>query len=206
MANARLLPDHLFKSLRLTKPENYNIYLVGSRLWGTNNQQSDWDLLMIGDVPANLSSGVHKCQYDIKLLSRQTFVERIKEGSIIEVVCALLRREDMLQHAFDVERTSIRLDAIRNWVSSREEKDFEKAEKFWQKGNRQAGWKILRHILHARSLVNYLAIVLQEQEVTLTIDDIQGVVRPATLLCDKAWMQLEWVDARAATIDAFNAL
>ena len=206
MANARLLPDHLFKSLRLTKPENYNIYLVGSRLWGTQGEQSDWDLLMIGDVPANLSSGVHKCQYDIKLLNRPAFIERVKEGSIVEVVCTLLRKEDMLQHAFDIERASISIDAIRNWLNVREEKDFEKAHKFWQKGNRQAGWKILRHILHARSLFNHLVIVLQNQEVTLTIDDIQGLVRPATLLCDKAWMQLEWLDARAATIDALNAL
>lgn len=206
MADNRLLPQHVFKSLHISNHEKYNIYLLGSRLWGTNTHDSDWDLLIIGDIPSKLPSTMHKSQYDIKLLDRETFQQRIEEGSLIEVICALLRQEDMLQYAFGLGKISIRTEAIQNWLNSRELRDFEKAAKFWQKGNRQAGWKILRHLLQARSIFNYLAVILREQPVTLTIHDIQRVVRPATALCDKTWMQFEWIDVHAAVNDALNTL
>ncbi|CAM4879144.1 unnamed protein product [Rotaria socialis] len=181
------LPAHLFKSLHLPNPENYNVYLVGSRLWGTNTTTSDWDLLIVGNVPSNQLTSLHKAQYDITLLDRQEFIARVKEGSIIEVICALMR-------------------AIKTWLEARQIKDFEKAEKFWLKGNLQPAWKILRHILHATALYNHLVIALQKERAFLTIDNVQTIVRSATFLCDKTWMQLDWSNVHAAVIDALTLL
>jgi hypothetical protein len=200
------LPAHLFKSLNLPNPESYNVYLVGSRLWGTNTATSDWDLLVVGDVPLGQLTSLHKSQYDIKLLDRKEFTTRVKQGSIIEVVCALMRKEDMLQCAFDIGDLLVDPNAINKWLEERQAKDLEKAEKFWLKGNRQPGWKILRHILHAKALYNHLVVALREKRVTLTVDDVQTIVSSATLLCDKAWMQLDWSNVHTAANDALTKL
>jgi hypothetical protein len=200
------LPAHLFKSLHLPNPESYNVYLVGSRLWGTNTAASDWDLLVVGDVTSGQLTSLHKSQYDIELLDRQEFIARVKQGSLIEVVCALIRKEDMLQCAFDTGNLLVDPDAIKTYLKERQAKDLDKAEKFWLKGNRQSAWKILKHILHAEALYNHLAVALREKQVTLTIDDVQTIVRPATLLCDKDWMQLDWSNVHTAVIDALTLL
>ncbi|CAF1077224.1 unnamed protein product [Adineta ricciae] len=200
------VPNHLFKSLHLSNPQSYNIYLVGSRLWGTNTDASDWDLLIVGDVSSTQLTSLHKAQYDIKVLDRQEFMQHINDGSIIETLCALMRKEDMLQYAFDIGQPTIDPATMKTWMETRRAKDLDKAEKFWLKGNRQAAWKILRHILHAKVLYDYLVIALREKRVPLTIDDIQTIVRPASLLCDKSWMQLDWSDVRAATMDALVQL
>jgi hypothetical protein len=200
------LPAHLFKSLHLHSPESYNVYLVGSRLWGTNTDTSDWDLLVVGDVPSGQLTSLHKSQYDIKLLDRQEFTERVKQGSIIEVVCALMRKEDMLQCAFDTDNLLVDPDAIKTWLQERQAKDLDKAEKFWYKGNRQPGWKILRHILHSRALYNHLVVALREKRITLNIDDVQTILSSATLLCDKTWMQLDWPNVHTAVIYALAHL
>ncbi|CAF4255572.1 unnamed protein product, partial [Adineta steineri] len=200
------LPAHLFKSFHLPNPNSYNVYLVGSRLWGTNTDKSDWDVLIVGDVSSEQLSSLHKSQYDIKLLDRQQFIARAKQGSIIEVICALMRKEDMLQCAFNIGDLSVDSDAIKIWLQERQVKDLAKAEKFWQKGNRQSGWKILRHILHSRALYNHLADVLREQQVTLSIEDVQTIIRSVTYLCDKSWMQLDWSDVYTAVIDALAQL
>ncbi|CAF1477947.1 unnamed protein product [Rotaria magnacalcarata] len=200
------LPTHLFKSLHLPNPENYNVYLVGSRLWGTNTTTSDWDLLVVGNVPSKQLTSLHKAQYDITLLDRQEFIARVKEGSIIEVICALMCKEDMLQYSYDIGNLVVDPNAIKTWLEARQIKDLEKAEKFWLKGNLQPAWKILRHILHAAALYNHLVIALQKERVSLTIDNVQTIVRSATFLCDKAWMQLDWPNVHAAVIDALTLL
>ena len=200
------LPAHLFKSLQLSRPELYNVYLVGSRLWGTNTATSDWDLLIVGDLPSSHLTSVHKSQYDIKLLDREEFAARVKQGSIMEVVCALLRKGDTLQYAFGTGDLPMDPDTIKTWLEERQAKDLEKAEKFWLKGNRQAGWKILRHILHANVLYNHLVVFLREKRVTLTIDEVQTIVRPATFLCDKGWLQMEWSNVYTAVLDALKQL
>lgn len=205
MAHANL-PAHLFKSLNLPKPESYNVYLVGSRLWGTNTVTSDWDLLVVGDVPSNQLTSLHKAQYDIKLLDRQEFIAQVKQGSIIEVVCALMSKDDMLQCAFDTGALIVNPDAIKSWLQERQTKDLDKAEKFWLKGNRQSGWKILRHILHAKALYNHLDTTLRENQITLTINDVQTIVRSATFLCDKAWIQLDWSEVHMAVIGVLTSL
>lgn len=203
MARNRL-PDHLFESLRLKHPERFNVYLIGSRLWGTNNSNSDWDILIVGDFPADQLRSLHKSQYDVKLLSREEFINQIRAGSIIEVICYLLDKNEMLQSSFSVGHLQLDIDVIRNWLQDRQARDFEKAEKFWLKENRQAAWKIFRHILLSRALFNHLAEALPRGQITFTLNEIQNIVRPAALVCDKNWLQLDWSEAKLAVIEALT--
>jgi hypothetical protein len=200
------LPTHLLKSLQLPSLEKCNIYLVGSRLWGTNSDTSDWDLLIVSDLSSGQLKSLHKCQYDITLLDRQEFAARVNQGSIVEVACALLRKEDMLSYAFDTTDLQVNLDAMKMWLEDRQVKDFDKAKKFWLKGNQQSGWKILRHVLNSKALYNHLATVLSSTRVTLTIHDVQTVARSTALLHDKNWIQLDWVNAYSAVTDALTQL
>ena len=175
----------VFKSLRLSNPTNYNVYLVGSRLWGTDSTGSDWDLLVVGDLPPGQLTSLHKSQYDVKLLDRHEFRARVKEGSIIEVVCAMMRKEDMMQVAFELGDVVVDPDAMKANLEARQTKDMEKAEKFWLKGNRQPGWKILRHILHATALYHHLAVALRKGPVILTIDEVHVATMAVKLSLDE---------------------
>ena len=110
----------LFKSLRLSNPTNYNVYLDGSRLWGTDSTGSDWDLLVVGDLPPGQLNSLHKSQYDVKLLDRHELKARVEEGSIIEAVCALMRKEDMLQVAFELGDVVVNPDAMKTYLGARQ--------------------------------------------------------------------------------------
>lgn len=192
MANKNLA-EQILKSLNLCSSDKYNIYLVGSRLWGTNTKTSDWDLVIVSEKPSKSLTSIHKSQFDVKLIDRQEFIEKIHEGSMIEVICYLMNKEDLIQNDFHINSIEIDLDKINLWLNQRQIKDLDKAHKFWLKGNQKSAWKILRHILHSQSIYNYLRDNLhQNQQINLTINDIQNIVQPATLLWQQDWIDLDW--------------
>jgi len=207
MANRNLV-ENLFESIRLCRSSKYNIYLIGSRLWGTNTKTSDWDLLIVSQLTMKEQlSNVHKCQYDVKLMDQQQFIEQVKEGSIIEVICYLLNKQEMIEHSFDFQSIEINLDKVNSWLNQRQNKDLEKAKKFWIKSNRKSAWKILRHILHSRAIYNYLQQQnIHDQHFNLTIEQIQTILQPATLLCQQDWISLEWNQLLPLFNQAFNQL
>jgi hypothetical protein len=116
------------------------------------------DLLVVDDVPSRHLTSLHKTQYNNTLLNRQEFTAGVKQGSIIEDVYAPMRKEDMLQCAFDTGDLKVDPDAIETSLEERQAKYLEKAEGFWLKGNGQPACKILRHILQAKVLCNYLIL------------------------------------------------
>lgn len=116
---------------------------------------NDWDITIVGDVPSAHNTSLYEYQYDIVTTNLQDFLERVKQGSIKEVVLALMRKEDMIQCAFDTCDLEINPDSLKPWSETSQVKNLAKAETCWLNENQQKGWKILRYIIMERALCNH---------------------------------------------------
>ncbi|KAG6845202.1 hypothetical protein H0H87_012529 [Tephrocybe sp. NHM501043] len=178
-----------------------DVFLVGSRLWGTNTHSSDYDLLIVADdsILAEVPKSQHKKQYDITLLTRSEFVARLMAGSFIETVCCLMGEEEscVLRRAQLMRHLVPDVSVVENWVAARYGDDLEKAKKFWQKGKRKDAFKILQHMLMAESVIRGLRAKLIGTpghlcSISLTMAELQAFVRQGSDESDWTWLGLEW--------------
>lgn len=90
--------------LKLVEKDVLNVYLLGSRLWGTAGPESDWDfLVVVRDKAAVLAKApkrflnVHTGNYDAMILSQSFFVEKMTDyTSSYEMIVTWLPAESML--------------------------------------------------------------------------------------------------------------
>ncbi|KAF8061659.1 hypothetical protein FPV67DRAFT_1673277 [Lyophyllum atratum] len=187
-------------SLSLPETLITHAYLVGSRLWGTNTESSDFDLLLIAD---SLSSGVpksqHKNQYDVTLLTNEEFVARMQGGHLIETVCCLLgvAEQCVLREGESMRHLVQEVPVINEWIASRLLIDREKAKKFWAKGKRKDAFKVLQHMIVAKYVVQGLNGKVkstggQLRSISLTMDELHGFVQRGTDESDWTWLNLGW--------------
>ncbi|KAJ7161480.1 hypothetical protein C8R43DRAFT_992991 [Mycena crocata] len=192
----------------------HSVYLVGSRLWGTHTLKSDFDLLIVvADPPSSsiqFQKSQHKGQYDATLLSETEFGERVKEGSLIEILCCLFPDSEECVFVDDGNRSLRRrliekdhLHTMRGWAEERGQKDRDKAMKFWAKGGemRERGWKILQHMIAAECILGGLQKIVDEEgialrDVKLSQEFLQQLVGTGRGDGDRAWLELDWVDVQ----------
>lgn len=196
----------LFRLLKLAPEAITNVYLVGSRLWGTNKHSSDFDLLVITESPSEgMPSSQHKDHYDVTVLTTMAFSQRVSEGSIIETVCCMIDpREECVWQAKEPMRHLVKdVHTVEGWVAARHLKDQAKAQKFWEKETQESGFKILQHMIMAECLVQ----TLKEKEaktvgglpkVILTLEELQEAVRRGRRSEDWEWLGLPWKDVEKA--------
>ncbi|KAJ7074050.1 hypothetical protein C8F01DRAFT_1099055 [Mycena amicta] len=194
----------------------HSVYLIGSRLWGTETPKSDFDLLVVLHDSSSSSTpfqkSQHKGNYDVTLLTESEFQRQIESGSIIETICCLLAESESSEsnilhdsapgQVSRARRALVSMQAMRTWVDDRALRDLEKAEKFWRKGGstRENGWKILHHSIAAESIFGGLLELggPDVQELRLTKAKIHEWVARGRESSDGEWLGLEWVDVLAA--------
>ncbi|KAF8205674.1 hypothetical protein K438DRAFT_1818233 [Mycena galopus ATCC 62051] len=193
----------------------HSAYLVGSRLWGTHSAKSDIDLLIvIADPPSSahpFQKSQHKGQYDATLLTETQFRDQVEAGSLIETLCCLIPKSEKCVLAHDnADNTrgllgNDHLQTMRKWAEERGRRDREKAMKFWAKGGetREKGWKILRHAIATESVLHGLQNIVNEEkidlrDVELTQEKLQRIVADGREDGDRAWLGLDWKDAKVA--------
>ena len=72
-----------------------NIYLLGSRLWGTSTESSDYDLMIICRDYTGQQS-LHTHNIDATVLDINEFNKRVKNYEFIETICTHLPNEFIL--------------------------------------------------------------------------------------------------------------
>ncbi|KAJ6490684.1 hypothetical protein C8R47DRAFT_1123254 [Mycena vitilis] len=192
----------------------HSVYLVGSRLWGTHSAKSDFDLLIVVADPVSSTTSFqksqHKGQYDATLLTETEFRQQVNGGSVIETLCCLIPTSEecvLVDEGKPEQRRGLigknHLQTMRAWAEERARKDREKAMKFWAKGGamREAGWKILQHVIATESILRGLEGIVDDdkidlRDVSLTCRTVQGLVAAGREETDRAWLELEWEEVQ----------
>ncbi|KAF5386989.1 hypothetical protein D9615_001963 [Tricholomella constricta] len=197
--------SQILHSLRPQDAHVSHIYLVGSRLWGTHTEGSDFDLLLVAErLGLETLRSQHKGQYDITLLTKEEFAARVQGGSLIETVCCLLSGDEacVLQEGESMKRLVQDIHVLDAWVTSRHPVDHEKAKKFWLKGKRKDGFKVLQHMITADSVLRGLRKKVQEgrelSSITLTVAELHDFVQGGRDESDWNWLGLEWGEVKEA--------
>lgn len=190
----------VLSSLKLQHEEITHIYVVGSRLWGTDSESSDFDLLVIArSLSHKVPRSQHKTQCDITLLTAADLTERAKQGSLIETVCCLLDGDErcVLRRGEPLKHLVRDISTVEEWVAERHLVDREKAKKFWLKEKREAAYKILQHMIMAEYLTRGLKTMATDAAgrlecIELTVQEIQEFVQRGRDANDRSWIGLGW--------------
>jgi hypothetical protein len=87
--------------LKIPDRDVSNVYLLGSRLWGTSGPDSDWDfLIIVDDKSSALASApkmfvnIHVGNFDAMIMAQSLYVEKLQNlSSTYELLSVWLPRE-----------------------------------------------------------------------------------------------------------------
>lgn len=71
MRSSKVTLNIVLKRLQLKETEVANVYVYGSRVWGTGNKNSDWDFLIIHKNWPGEKSSVHNGEFDAQVYRYQ---------------------------------------------------------------------------------------------------------------------------------------
>ena len=166
-------PDSIRRAFSLDEASVVCMYVVGSHLWGTCRQHSDWDLVVIVNPglsrkPVVTPKNAHKGLLDLWLLSVDDYCSLLKEHSLQAIVtvwvpeCLKIQQDTDPKCLFRYSRMDLFASANKMY-----ERDVRVAKKHFSKGANSAGKKTLTHCLrHLQfaaqiqehcSIVDYLA-------------------------------------------------
>ena len=180
---------HIFRTLKLRDSDVLNVYLVGSHMWGTCHAHSDWDLVIITThTTSNKPLNTHKGNIEAFILSREQFLELMKEHSMqvllvlwLPMECVLLERYNP-RSSFSFNQESL----VRSLEHSRD-RDIRIAEKHFRKGDRLKSKKVLVHCLR------YLELGSQVRE-NGNVTDYNAASSHRVMILDnpsETWSELE---------------
>lgn len=119
-----------------------NVYLFGSRIYGTSSEDSDYDILIIAKTPwpeREIKEGV----YNIHILSMDRFLEGLKQHNIRNIEC-LFSPTRFITQSIDYK---INIPGIRHSISHIVSNSWVKAKKKIESGEYYIGIKSLFHSL-----------------------------------------------------------
>jgi predicted nucleotidyltransferase len=162
-----LSSDDVIRRLKLDKRSVEAIYLIGSRFWGTANERSDYDLIVIlKTAPASQGKSksksreskervsVHHRDIDATLLSFDEFGRRLASGRFVETLLLYWPDEFCIVRPSDRLRKLVRPSEqlFLSAVVREAERDWRVAQKFCDKGNGARGRKTMAHCLRMMDL------------------------------------------------------
>lgn len=94
------------------------------------------------------------------------------------------------------------IDTLEAAVAERNPVDYEKAKKFWGKGKKEEGFKILQHMITATVVTKELRRKAEAARnlslVTLSLQNLQTLVREGRDDGDRNWLSLSWSEVEIA--------
>lgn len=193
--------QHVFRTLKLQDSDVLNVYLVGSHMWGTCHKNSDWDLVIIlRNLTTSKPVNTHKANIEAFILSKEQFMQLLREHSMQVLVALWLPQECVLAEKFSPSFHFDREALARSLDHSRE-RDLRIAEKHFRKGDAPRAKKVLLHCVRYLELgaqlrengkITDYTTASSHQAVILgncaeTWDDLIGDVSP---ILDSLWMRI----------------
>lgn len=91
--------------LQLKSSDTRNVYVIGSRLWGTATEKSDWDLIIVSSSPTiSGKNSMHNSDIDATVYSVLEFEQKLKEHSFLEVICLFLPKQYVWREEVDFRK------------------------------------------------------------------------------------------------------
>ena len=132
--------------LELTKLHPYrlkNAYVFGSRVYGTNTSDSDWDILVIANTPSP-ETQIKGELLNIHVLSAERFKDGLKQHNIRNIECLLAPDWAILKE--DIKfKLEIKEASLRHSISHTNSNSWVKAKKKLLQGDYDIGIKSLYH-------------------------------------------------------------
>ncbi|KAG8463340.1 hypothetical protein KFE25_004851 [Diacronema lutheri] len=136
-----------------------NVYLVGSRLWGTQRPSFDYDLVVVvadsdSTLGGDASTGAHghAGAFDVQVLSREGFAERVRAQELAALICCYLPPEHVWRERARVSHVLSRGMLARACLTS-SDKSWARARKDCEaRGQIERARKGVVHALRQRAL------------------------------------------------------
>lgn len=95
--------DSYLKSINHKSSDILTIFLLGSRLWQTNNEKSDYDIMVILNSklkvindPTSTHINSSKYKIDLTIMSEMMYINRISEGRFLEFVTLFMPNHNIV--------------------------------------------------------------------------------------------------------------
>jgi len=118
------------------------VYNYGSRVYGCNNNESDYDFIIIVESDDDLYYSVEKPRINITVYSESMFIKRIQEHHISALECIFQDSKDPYLKYFKLDKSKLRRS-----ISGTSSNSFVKCKKKLRQGDYYIGKKSLFHSL-----------------------------------------------------------
>jgi predicted nucleotidyltransferase len=132
--------DEIIIKSGLHKSRVINIYLFGSRIYQTNNNDSDYDILIVAKTPYE-ERELKVDEYNIHILSKNRFIEGLKQNNIKNIECVF----SPIKVITDEIKYELNIKGLRHSISHTSSNSWVKAKKKIQIGEYYIGVKSLFH-------------------------------------------------------------
>lgn len=141
--NANL--EHIIKTSKIHPTRVSNVYLFGSRVYGTATFDSDWDVIMVAKNSIE-STEIRSGLYNIHVYTPDKFAYDLKQHRINNIECIMSPDEFILKDDIDYSSFKINKQILRHSLSRTSSNSWVKARKKIEVENeRYIGIKSLFH-------------------------------------------------------------
>jgi len=139
----------ILEKQKIKNEDILNIYIYGSRCYGTFNNNSDYDIEVV--LKTNSHNNIEiKGFYNLHINSQINFINNLKLMKIHELECIFSKKEKILKQTIDFKSNlKINKKLLRKSVSSKSNNSYVKAKKkiILKEENNFIGYKSLFHSL-----------------------------------------------------------
>lgn len=116
------------------------VYSYGSRVYGCNTEDSDYDYVIIVESNEDLYYNVEKINVNITVYSESEFIRRIRNHHITALECIFQEKDDPYLQYFELDKSQLRRS-----FSATASNSFVKCKKKLKQGDYYIGKKSLFH-------------------------------------------------------------
>ena len=145
--SSKISASTVAKKLGIGETTVLGMYLYGSRLWGTANEQSDYDFLIVLKSADKACQTIHKGNIDALCFSEVEFKRRLQAHAFLCVLCICWLPEEWVWKRYSMKFDSLDIAAMKTSIQAEAERDWATAAKRRAKGLKDAANKIEMHAI-----------------------------------------------------------
>ena len=169
----------LCKKLEIDPSRVLNLYVIGSRIWGTATSKSDWDVIVVVDNKTKMKhrgQSVKVDNIDAVIWDKEEWIEEVKAHRFVCWLTLFLPSTAIWKQEMDICSLSANMKGfgLRLFVDELMEEvgeDCKKLNKFWSKGEMD---KVHRTFVHSLRMiqVSKSVVTLMKEKYSVSSDAI----------------------------------